>query len=74
MSGYVCLALTIVFVPLVMLYVYTRELPRYFNKYFNMRWGVLLEDLKVRDRMSSMYYLVYVIRRILFVYIVFYID
>lgn len=66
------LAVTLVIVPCLLAYVFTRELFEYQTENFNKNWSYIFKDIKTDSKYSSSYFILYISRRIAFVSLVFY--
>jgi len=70
--GYVSIAVTLVIIPALLVYVFTRELFEYQTEKFNKNWSYIFKDIKTDSKFSSSYFVLYIARRIIFVLLVFY--
>lgn len=60
--------------PAAVIYVLRQEVNELSKLYFFMKWGPIYEGLRMESKWTLAYYLVYIIRRILFVFVAFFIP
>lgn len=60
--------------PAAIIYVSRQEVEVLSKLFFFMKWGPIYEGLKTESKWTLAYYLIYILRRILFVFIVFFIP
>ena len=66
-----CFVVTLVIVPITFMYTLSQHINLYQQLKFKHRWGSLFENVKLRNKITAAFWLIFVIRRILFVTIVF---
>lgn len=70
--GYCCLILVLVVLPGFFIYLLTRSLQEIrLIKEFKIKWGELYAGCKINSKMALSNYLVFIIRRIIYLYIAF---
>lgn len=68
------LFLALVGFPAAIIYVIYQDVEYLLKIHFEWKWGPIYEGLKIKNKWALAYYLVYIIRRILFVLIAFFIT
>ena len=69
--GYYSLSMTVVLIPGILLYVFTRDLESIKEKPFHQKWGSLYEEFRQNSKLQAGYMAVFVLRRAVFVAISF---
>ena len=69
--SYLCLIIVYLVVPATFYFLWNQNLHTWENEHFEKKWGVLYENCRLDSKITSMFFFVFVIRRILFVNISF---
>ena len=73
-TTYVNVFLILVVFPVIFAFAFFQPMSRYKNIEFAERWGVLFEGLKLRTKFDLTYFLLFVVRRFLFIVIAFFME
>ena len=72
--GFVCLVMALIILPILFIYILQQDKERLQDISFNKKFGVLYENIRLVDKWTTAYYLFYVLRRMIFCLIVFFLD
>ena len=70
-TSFMCLAFCLVMIPGVLIYSWFRPIKGFITRRFQRRFGILTKDIRVDNRFSLSYFIVWVSRRLIFLLIVF---
>ena len=69
-----CFILTLVITPAAFGYTLSQHVNMYQQAKFKVRWGSMFEGVKLKTKITACFYLIFVMRRLIFVVLVFGID
>jgi len=72
--GYVSLFISVLLIPAVLLYIFTKDISDYKTDNFRNKWGVVFEDIKTSDKFLASYFIIYCARRMIFCLFVFFVS
>ena len=69
-----CFIITLIITPAAFGYTLSQNINMYQQAKFKVRWGSMFEGVRLRSKLTACFYLIFIIRRLIFVFIVFHLD
>lgn len=69
-----CFIITLVITPIAFAYTLSQNINMYQQAKFKVRWGSMFEGVRLKSKITACFYLLFIIRRLIFVFIVFHLD
>ena len=71
-TSFFCLFFSFILVPCSLLWIIFRPFARQYQKAFLRKFGFFFEDISTHSKFQSLYFVFFVIRRIIFIFVVFF--